>query len=171
MHKCCWVRMVDQKALNDKVTELSISPPNETNKNRMLCLKQRKEYLAALDSILAYHCQNAFFDIQFGHNPFGIMLATPSDMMHLYESGILKQVCQSFTNSMSTNVKVGVDNLMEDILWSQRTMLSSSTNFLRTNFCGVATHLTMLSSHGIFIPSNVANPHRKGFVLQLFPKR
>jgi hypothetical protein len=23
----------------------------------------------------AHHCQNAFFDIWFGHNPFGIMLA------------------------------------------------------------------------------------------------
>jgi hypothetical protein len=75
------------------------------------------------------------------------MLATPSDMMHLYESGILKQVCQSFTNSVSTNVKVSIDNLMEDIFWSQHTTLSSSTNFLCTNFHGGATHLTMLSSH------------------------
>jgi hypothetical protein len=139
--------MVDQKALNDKVAKLSISPPNKTNKNRMLHLKQRKQYLAALDGMSVHHCKNAFFDIWFGHNPFGIMLATPSDMMHLYKSGILKQVCQSFTDSMSTNVKVGVNNLMEDIFQSQQTMLSSSTNFLHTNFRGGATHLTMLSSH------------------------
>jgi hypothetical protein len=81
--KCCWVQMVDQKALNDKVTKLLVPPPNETNKNRTLCMKERKQYLAALDSMLAHHCQNVFFNIQFGHNPFGIMLATPSDMMHL----------------------------------------------------------------------------------------
>jgi hypothetical protein len=88
------------------------------------------------------------FYIQFGHNPFGIMLPTPSDIMDLYESGILKQVCQSFTDSMSTNVtKVSIDNLMEDIFWSQRTLLSSSTKILCTNFCGGATQLTMLSSH------------------------
>jgi hypothetical protein len=68
----------------------------------------------------------------------------PSDMMHVYESGILKQVCQFF---MSTNVQVGIDNLMEDLCQSQRTMLRSSTNFLCTNFCGGATHITMLSSH------------------------
>jgi hypothetical protein len=139
--------MVDQKALNDKVTELLVSPPKETNKNRTLCLKERKEYLEALDGMSAHHCQNAFFNIRFGHNPFGIMLATPSDMMHLYESSILKQVCQSFTDSMSMNVKISVDNLMEDIFWSQQTTLSSSTNFLFTNFHGGATHLTMLSSH------------------------
>jgi hypothetical protein len=57
--------MVDQKALNDKVTKLLVSPPNETNKNRTLCLKESKQYLAALDSMLARHCQNAFFNIQF----------------------------------------------------------------------------------------------------------
>jgi hypothetical protein len=62
------------------------------------------------------------------------MLTMPSDMMHLYESGILKQVCQSFTDFMSTNVKVSIDNLMEDIFWLQQTMLRSSTNFLCTNF-------------------------------------
>jgi hypothetical protein len=62
------------------------------------------------------------------------MLTMPSDMMHLYESGILKRVCQSFTDLMSTNVKVSIDNLMEDIFWLQQTMLRSSTNFLCTNF-------------------------------------
>jgi hypothetical protein len=82
--------MVNQKALNDKVIKLSISPPNETNKNRMLHLKQRKQYLAALDGMSVHHCQNTFFDIWFGHNPFGIMLAMLSDMMHLCKSGILK---------------------------------------------------------------------------------
>jgi hypothetical protein len=73
--------------------------------------------------------------------------AMPSEMMHLYDSGILKQVCQSFTDSMCTNVQIGIDNLMEDLFWSQRTTLSSSTNFLCTNFHGGATHLAMLSSH------------------------
>jgi hypothetical protein len=52
MHKCCWVQMVDWKALNDKVTDLLVSPPNEANKNRTLHLKERKEYLAALDNPL-----------------------------------------------------------------------------------------------------------------------
>ncbi len=46
-----------------------------------------------------------------------------------------------------TYFQVDIDNLMEDLFWSQRTMPSSSTNFLHTNFCGGATHLTMPSSH------------------------
>jgi hypothetical protein len=106
-----------------------------------------KEYMAALDAMSAHCCDNAFFDIKFGHNPFGITLATPSDMMHLFESGIVKCVCQTFVDSMSTDVRVQVDNLMETLFRLQRTTLSNSQNFLRTNFRGGTTCLTMLSSH------------------------
>ncbi len=115
MHKCLWVRMVDQEALNNKVAELLVAIPNEADKEGRICLKERKEHLQALNGMSAHHCQNAFFEIRLGHNPFGIMLATPSDMMHLYESGILKCICQSFTDSMIMSVRVNVDNLMEDI--------------------------------------------------------
>jgi hypothetical protein len=48
---------------------------------------------------------------------------------------------------MSTDVRVWVDNLMETLFHSQRTTLSNSQNFLCTNFCSSAMHLTMLSSH------------------------
>jgi hypothetical protein len=90
---------------------------------------------------------NAFFDIKFGHNPFGITLATPSDMMHLFKLGIVKRVCQTFVDSMSMDIRVQVDNLMETLFHSQRMTLSNSQNFLCTNFRGGATCLTMLSSH------------------------
>jgi hypothetical protein len=88
--------MVDQEALNNKVAELFVAIPNETNKDRRIHLKERKEHLKALNGMSAHHCQNAFVKIWLDHNPFGIMLATSSDMMHLYESGILKCICQSF---------------------------------------------------------------------------
>jgi hypothetical protein len=54
--------------------------------------------MAALDAMSAHHCDNAFFDVKFGCNPFGITLATPSNMMHLFESGIVKHVCQTFVH-------------------------------------------------------------------------
>jgi hypothetical protein len=106
-----------------------------------------KEYMAALDAMSAHCCDNAFFDMKFSHKPFGIMLATPSDMMHLFKSGIVKCVCQMFVDSMSTNLRVQVENLMETLFRSQRTTLSNSQNFLCTNFCGGAMRLTILSSH------------------------
>jgi hypothetical protein len=108
---------------------------------------EMKEYLTALDAMLAHCCDNAFFDIKFSHNPFGITLTTPSDMMHLFESGIVKRVCQTFVDSMSTDVRVRVDNLIETLFRSQRMTLSNSQNFLCTNFRGGTMRLTMLSSH------------------------
>jgi hypothetical protein len=74
-----------------------------------------KQYMATLDAMSAHHCDNAFFDVKFGHNPFGITLTTPSNMMHLFESGIVKHVCQTFVDSVSTNIRVQVDNLMETL--------------------------------------------------------
>jgi hypothetical protein len=104
--------MAYQRALNEKVMQLSVLPETsggnlpESHHQRRAWEKEMKEYMAALDAMSAHHCDNAFFDIKFGHNQFGIMLATPSDMMHLYESGIVKCVCQTFVDSMSTDVRV-----------------------------------------------------------------
>jgi hypothetical protein len=39
--------MVDQEALNNKVAELFVAIPNETNKDRRIHLKERKEHLMA----------------------------------------------------------------------------------------------------------------------------
>jgi hypothetical protein len=104
--------MAYQRALNEKVMQLSVPPETsadelpESHHQRIAREKEMKEYMAALDAILAHHCDNAFFNMKFGHNPFGIMLATPLDMMHLFELGIIKCVCQTFVDSMSTNVRV-----------------------------------------------------------------
>jgi hypothetical protein len=104
--------MAYQRALNEKVTQLSVLPETSADKlpesrhQRRAWEKEMKEYMATLDAMSAHRCDNAFFDIKFGHNPFGITLATPSDMMHLFKSGIVKCVCQTFVDSMSTDVRV-----------------------------------------------------------------
>jgi hypothetical protein len=153
LHRCLWIRMAYQRALNEKVMQLLVPPETsagelpESHHQRRAQEKEMKEYMAALDAMLAHRCDNAFFDIKFGHNPFGITLTTPSDMMHLFELGIVKRVCQTFVDSMSTGVRVQVDNLMGTLFHLQRTTMSNSQNFLCTNFRGGAMRLTMLSSH------------------------
>jgi hypothetical protein len=146
--------MAYQRALNEKVTQLLVPPesnpgkPAESPHQRRAQEKEMKEYMATLDAMSAHRCDNAFFDIiLFGHNPFGITLATPSDMMHFFKLGIVKCVCQNFVDSMSTDIRVQVDNLMETLFCLQRMTLSNSQNFLCTNFRGGTTRLTMLSSH------------------------
>jgi hypothetical protein len=112
LHKCLWIQMAYQRALNEKVAQLLVPPESCQGKPPESCCqgraqeKEMKEYMAALDAMSAHCCDNAFFDIKFGHNPFGITLATPSDMMHLFELGIVKHVCQMFVDSMSTDVRV-----------------------------------------------------------------
>jgi hypothetical protein len=89
LHRCLWICMAYQRELNEKVAQLSVPPethpgkPPESRHQRRAWEKEMKEYTATLDAMLAHHCDNAFLDMKFGHNPFGIMLATPSDMMHL----------------------------------------------------------------------------------------
>jgi hypothetical protein len=96
LHRCLWIRMAYQRALNEKVMQLLVPPetspgePPEMHCQRRAQEKEMKEYMATLDAMSAHHCDNAFFDIKFGHNPLGITLATSSDMMHLFVSGIVK---------------------------------------------------------------------------------
>jgi hypothetical protein len=103
--------MAYQRALNEKVTQLSVPPETSADElpeschHRRAQEKEMKRYIHALDAMSDHRCDNVFFDIKFGHNPFGIMLATPLDMMHLFESGIVKHVCQTFVDIMSTNVR------------------------------------------------------------------
>jgi hypothetical protein len=100
LHQCLWIQTAYQRALNEKVAQLSEPPethpgkPQESYHQRRAREKEMKEYMAALDAMSAHHCDNAFFDIKFGHNPFGITLATPSGMMHLFESGIVKCIAK-----------------------------------------------------------------------------
>jgi hypothetical protein len=132
LYRCLWIQMAYQRALNEKVTQLLLpletcpGKPPESHHQRRAQEKEMKEYMAALDAMSAHHCDNAFFVIKFGHNPFGITLATPSDMMHLLEWGIVKCVCQRFVHSMSTDIRVQVDNLMETLFRSQRMTVSNS---------------------------------------------
>jgi hypothetical protein len=104
-----------------------------------------KEYMAALDAMSAHCCDNAFFDSYQVWSQ-----AIWHYACHSIGHDALIRVghnCQTFVDSMSTNVRVRVDNLMETLFRSQRTTLSNRQNFLRTNFrCG-AMRLTMLSSH------------------------
>jgi hypothetical protein len=104
--------MAYQRALNEKVVQLLVPPethpgkPPESRHQRRAWEKEMMEYMVTLDATLAHHCDNAFFDMKFCHNPFSITLSTPSDMMHLFESGIVECVCQTFVDSMSTNIRV-----------------------------------------------------------------
>jgi len=107
--------------------------------------RERRRYLKALADTSTHVCDNAFSKLDFGYNPFGITLATPTDMMHAFESGVLPRVLKCFVASMGTTVRVAVDDLIEDMFKQSRSTVLSE--FLRVNFVRGATTLTLLSSH------------------------
>ena len=88
---------------------------------------------------------NCLLEADFGEQPYGVTMATASDMMHLFENGTLKQVIAVFVDSMTTAVASQVDSLVERIFSEHRSTCKAS--FLRTNFKGGATSLTFLNSH------------------------
>jgi hypothetical protein len=121
--------------------------------------------MAALDVMSAHRCDNAFFDIKFGHNPFGTTYARHS-IRHdalIRKSGIVRRVCQTFVDSMSTDVRVRVDNFMETLFRSQRTTLSNSCSEQPLHqlpwWCNNTSHdaqLPPLARHDVGFPLVVA---------------
>jgi len=98
-----------------------------------------------LHAISTHVCRNAFSDRDFGANKHGITLGTPSDMMHLFELGIMKYLLGVFVSSMTTSVRTAVDSLIERLYQSHRS--SEKKHHLRMNFVRGATQLTLLASH------------------------
>jgi hypothetical protein len=62
-----WIGMAYQRALNEKVMQLSVLPETgadelpESCHQRRAREKEMKEYMAALDAMSAHHCDKAFF--------------------------------------------------------------------------------------------------------------
>lgn len=130
---CFLVRMCDLETLYKGASNPRVSA------------KERKKYRDALKLTSSHYVDNAFFQVDFGSNQYGVTAATASDMMHLFESGIIKRVLNEFTTTMSTAVKADVDALIEKLFVPIRS--SKKKDFPRMNFKGGATSLTMLSSH------------------------
>jgi hypothetical protein len=108
--------------------------------------RERRHYLMALADTSTHVCDNAFSKLDFGYNPFGITLATPLDMMHAFESGIMPRVLNWFVASMGTTVRVAVNNLLiEDMFKQLQSTIQSE--FVRVNFVRGPTSLMLLSSH------------------------
>ncbi len=94
--------------------------------------RERRCYLKALADTSTHVCDNAFSKLDFSYNPFGITLVTPSDMMHVFESGLMPRVLKCFVASMGMTVHVTVDNLIEDIFKQLQSTIQSE--FVRVNF-------------------------------------
>jgi hypothetical protein len=117
LHACPWMVGEHLDQLYAGATQLT--PTRELE-------RERRRYLKALADTSTHVCDNAFSKLDFGYNPFGITLATPLDMMHAFESGIMPRVWNCFVASMRMTVHVAVDDLIEDMFKQLRSPSYSS---------------------------------------------
>jgi hypothetical protein len=115
MHDCKWIRPLDLESIYKKATE-----EGETREQKMEIKKHRD----ALKATSTHFCDNALFRVDFGYNPLGVTLATPTDMMHLFELGTIPRVLRSFVQSMSNSVQGQVDDLIEELFLTHRSSYS-----------------------------------------------
>jgi hypothetical protein len=122
--------MSDLRDLYKKATSEGLSPA------------ERQRYIKALHKLSTHLCDNAFFDVFFGANRFGICLGTPCDMMHLFELGILGYCVDIFVASMTPTTRVGMDSLLDKHFKKLRS--SEKKEQHRMNFSRGGTSLSLL---------------------------
>ena len=131
-HRCKMMYMRDINILFKLATDM-----NSTK-------EERQKYLDELQNLSMHVVDNAFFGLDYGANKHGILLGTPSDMMHLYELGILCYVLALFVNSMTASVRMKVDLAVEELFKSWRS--SKKKDFLRMNFVRGCTSISLLTA-------------------------
>lgn len=86
------------------------------------------------------------YELDYGSNDIGATLATATDMMHAFELGVLPHLLKVFIASMTMSVQVKMDDLVQKKMFLP-VRSTRSKDFLRYNFKGGATSLTMLNLH------------------------
>ena len=106
---------------------------------------ERKKACSQLFDLSTHNVYNAFFDIDFGSNPFGIITAATPDLMHMFELGILKYILRIFIDTMPPRIRAQVDEHMDKMFVGTRS--SEKKESLRYDFTRGATSLTLLNAH------------------------
>jgi hypothetical protein len=74
--------------------------------------KERVSYHLALTEMSTQHLVDSpLYELDYGSNDIRATLATATDMMHAFESGVLPHLLKVFTASMTMSVWVKMDGL------------------------------------------------------------
>jgi hypothetical protein len=88
--------------------------------------------------------RNAFDNVCFGGDPRGIYGATPIDLMHAFNEGVLKYCMESFFLKVTPSRKKEIDHLVDEVMCPQRSSVRHL--FPRVNFTNGFTNLTLLTA-------------------------
>lgn len=114
-------------------------PNSEKEKKREARLIKRE-----LDSISQNPIDNAFSDVWFGSNTYGITAATPTDCMHAFLHGIVEYCAKIYFAGLTDGEKGEIDQLVIQIVANRRS--SERNKFPRTSFVKGITNLTLVTA-------------------------
>lgn len=147
--RVCRLCMVPHNALDDAWHQCEFVKASDIDRivrgiNAETTSAKHKSYLQLLLSTLGAHpAQSAFADVGFGANPFGILMATCVDVMHVLELGWFPYVLEVFGNSMTNKVRSDLDKLI-DRLFNMRS--TAKKLYPRVNFTRGSTSLSLLTA-------------------------
>jgi len=99
---------------------------------------------AALGHLSHHNIHNAFHKACFGGDPEGVHGCTPPEMLHLYQQGLYKYALESFTLSLTTEQKRGLDQLISTL--SNTCCRQSDRTFPRFRFPKGITNLSCFTA-------------------------
>ena len=97
-----------------------------------------------LKQLSIHPVSNPWFELDYGANAHGLLAATPADMMHLFDLGILPYVIEVFFNSMTNSVKARLDDLVSRCFQAFRS--SENNHGIRVDFTNGITSISMLTA-------------------------
>ncbi len=97
-----------------------------------------------LHAIAAHAVRNAFRNVCFGGDPRGIYGATPTDLMHAFNEGILKYCMKNIFEKIPPSRKARLDDVVDNVFRKQRSSLRRV--FPRTNFVKGFSNLTLITA-------------------------
>ena len=92
---------------------------------------QEKICASVLDKIFSSHVvDNAFLKLKFGNrNVSGIFGATPTDLMHAFEEGVVPYFMEVVVDPMPESQKKILDNIIADLFTENNNRGTGRTNY------------------------------------------
>ena len=111
-------------------------------------LRQRQKVCERiLKEVFSSHVvDNAFFKVDMGPNPAGIFGATPTDLMHAFEEGVVPCLLAVIIDPLPASQKYILDEIASSLISGNNCRSSSTDKYPRFSFKGSFTSLTLLSA-------------------------
>ena len=108
---------------------------------------RKKVCREVLRVVFAQHTvDNAFFPLNMGPNPSGIFGATPTDLMHAFEEGVVPYLLDIIVDPLQPQDKTQLDRLANLLFTGNNRRGAARSDYPRVTFSGDFTSLSLLSA-------------------------